>query len=835
MTRVFASTTRVERLLALAIVVGYVVLALALWSGKDFSNEGPLSHRQPAADDEAFLSAGTNRERVLNDCSRVGLNRSHQVKVVSATIEGRALFACYDEGSRGNVNAAFAVDTNGAEITDPAVLKPAGVWPYYALIKTVPDFVAVGVGVVVLMGFGYFVATRARGMPAPPDAPWWGSGGVLGLLAATLFGWAVIPFLPRVPKSRKARFIMWGVVGWGVVLLVVLFTEVVSRHDTWGIAVTLYLCFAIAAAGIAGIRDRNRLRVNQAVDWAAPTPVGAGTVLMNAGASGPSGQGATRTTAAAADLARIEAPESLPNFRAVGGMDPLKKELADTLGLALAFSDAADVYKISWNGILLHGPPGVGKSYLAAATAGEFGLNLVRVSAGDLVSSYRGESARNVDAVFAVAAAHLPALLFFDEFDSIAIRRDDNPDQEARRTVNALLQALERTRKIRELIVMAATNDIGSLDPAVIRAGRFDRHIHVALPDLEARKAIFAAQLEGRPGAGAIDLDEVARRTEGMSPAVLAQVVSAASMQAMRDTSQDPNGALVPLTTERLVAALRARGGQDRPTVENWGWDRLVLPERTLAELKEITALLANPDRADAFGVEPPQGVLLYGPPGTGKTTIARVLAAQSNCSFYAQSAADLTSKWLGESERLVKQLFDRARENRPSIIFIDEIDAIASIRGEYGSYDRQVNQLLQEIDGMSASSGVLVVGATNRRDKIDPALLRGGRLSRLIEIPLPDVVARRRLLGLFTGGMPLATVDLDALARRTNGLAGADIEALCQAAAMQALLRGADAKPAITAADFDRALEDLGAPATRTPIDETGSGKGRHGDQGYA
>jgi transitional endoplasmic reticulum ATPase len=306
-------------------------------------------------------------------------------------------------------------------------------------------------------------------------------------------------------------------------------------------------------------------------------------------------------------------------------------------------------------------------------------------------------------------------------------------------------------------------------------------------------------------------------------------------MQAMRDASQDPSGALVPLTTERLLTALRARGGQDRPTVENWGWEKLVLPERTLAELKEITALLANPDRAAAYGVEPPQGVLLHGPPGTGKTTIARVLAAQSNCSFYAQSAADLTSKWLGESERLVKQLFERARENRPAIIFIDEIDAIASTRGEYGSYDRQVNQLLQEIDGMSASSGVLVVGATNRRDKIDPAVLRGGRLSRLIEIPLPDVAARRRLLGLFSAGMPLASVDLDALARRTNGLAGADIEALCQSAAMQALLRGSDVKPAVTTADFDRALEDLDTAATRAHVDEAGSRKGRYGDQGYA
>jgi transitional endoplasmic reticulum ATPase len=361
---------------------------------------------------------------------------------------------------------------------------------------------------------------------------------------------------------------------------------------------------------------------------------------------------------------------------------------------------------------------------------------------------------------------------------------------------------------VRELIVMAATNDLGVLDPAVIRPGRFDRHIHQPLPDHDARHAIVLAQLAGRPGAATVDASELARRTEGLTPAALAQAVSGASLEAMREAAARTPTELVPLTTDRVVAALKARGGRDRPTVENWGWHRLILSAKVKAELTQLATLAADPDRVARFGVEPPSGVLLYGPPGTGKSTIARVLAAESQCSFYAVSAADVTSMWLGESERLISKLFDRARDNCPSIVFIDEIDAIASARGGWGTYDRQVNQLLQEIDGMEPARGVIVVGATNRKEMLDPALLRGGRLSRHIEIPVPDRGARRAMLGLFSAAMPLSGVDLDELATRTADLSGADLEALCQQAALEAMIRqGAGCEPVVTAADFDAAL----------------------------
>ncbi len=793
--RVFASTTRVERIVAAAIVAGYVVLAVVLWNGKDFSADGPLSFDQRAATDESFTDAGTTREQVLADCFD-GESDLGDVKIVASGDEP-ALFACYEVSSGDTVDAVYVVDATGREVTDPSVLKPAGVWPSYAVVKSLPDLAVGFLGVVVLLGFGYFAATRPRGQPQPSDVPWWGTSLALGLLAAVLvFGWIVIALLPRVSRSRKSRFVMWGVLVWAGLFAVTLFSDAADREDVWGMLVVSYVAAALLAGLVMGWRARPRLGIeapSRSVESALP-----GVAPPVAGDS--------------AVLAEVERPGSLPTFRDVGGMDDLKRELRDTVGLLLAYSDKADAYKITWNGILLHGSPGVGKTFIAQAMAGEFGMNLVRVNVGDLGSAFRGESARNVDAVFGIAAQNLPAVLFFDEFDSIATRRDGTPDDENRRTVNALLQALERSRDLHELIVVAATNDIGSLDAAAIRPGRFDRQIHIPLPDTGARKSMLATQLAGLPGADTIDLDEIAKRTEGLTPAAMSQIVRSTSMQALRDSTKAAHTAathtdgLVPLTTERIVTTLRERGGKDRPTIENWNWDRLILAPKILAELQEVVRVLRNPERAEAYGVEPPSGLLLHGPPGTGKTTVARVLAAESNCSFYPASAADLTSMWLGESERLIAALFDRARENQPSIIFLDEIDAIASKRGEGTSYDAQVNQLLTEIDGLESSRGVLVVAATNRKDRLDPALLRGGRLSRHIEIGLPDKGGRRKMLGLFTADMPLDNVDLDKLAATADNLSGADLEAVCQSAAMHAMIRGGP-HPSVTSSDFATAI----------------------------
>src|SRR3954451_22919348 len=485
---------------------------------------------------------------------------------------------------------------------------------------------------------------------------------------------------------------------------------------------------------------------------------------------------------------QVQPPEELDDFSDVGGMEPLKQEVRDTVGLMLEHPDDAERYGIEWNGILLYGPPGVGKTFFARAIAGEYGMNLMHVSTGDLIGGIQSQSAQNIDKAFQTAVQNLPCLLFFDEFDSIAQRRDNNPDQEARRTVNQLLTSLEAYRDERQLLVMAATNTVEHLDPAVIRAGRFDRHIRIDLPDADARRAIFRAELDDRPAAPTINLDELVRRTEGMTPAAISKVVETAALAVFRQAVQ--TGQDLQLDTPHLIEAVEQYGGQDRPMVEHWTWESLILPPALKQQLQQLQAVIEDPESAHRFGVEPPSGLLLAGPPGTGKTTVAKVLAAQARCSFYPVSGADVMSKWVGESEGNIRRLFERARENRPSIIFIDEIDALAGRRGTIEAHDSHVNQLLAEIDGVAGQSGVFVIGATNRPDQLDPAILRGGRLSRTIVLGLPDEAGRLAILCLHTARMPTVGVDLEELARATDRIPPADLRALAQEAALAAMAR---------------------------------------------
>ncbi|MEN3342743.1 MAG: transitional endoplasmic reticulum ATPase, partial [Actinomycetota bacterium] len=517
----------------------------------------------------------------------------------------------------------------------------------------------------------------------------------------------------------------------------------------------------------------------------------------------------------------VAPPEELTTFADVGGMDSLKQEVRNTIGLMLQHPDEAERYGIDWNGILLYGPPGVGKTFFARAIAGEYKLSFIHVSTGDLVSGVVGGSARNIDKAFDTAAQNLPCLLFFDEFDSVAQRRDDTPDQESRRTVNQLLTALEAHHGERGLLVMAATNSVEHLDPAVIRPGRFDRHVRIDLPDARAREEIFRTELDDRPTAGDIDLDDLVRRTEGMTPAAIEKIVDTAALEVFREATA--SGKQLELDTGQLLSAVERYGGEDRPTVEHWTWDSLILAPAIKAQLQQLQSVIEDPDSARRFGVDPPTGLLLAGPPGTGKTTVAKVLAAQAHASFYPISGADVMSKWVGQSEQNIRQLFERARDNRPSIIFIDEIDAIAGRRGEsLGTHDSHVNQLLAEIDGVTGQRGVFVVGATNRPDQLDPALLRGGRLSRTIVLGLPDEADRLAMLRLHTARMPTVGVDLADLARRADGFSPADLKSLAQEAALAAMTRtGANAAQAatVTQDDFDEALARLHKGSARPTL----------------
>ena len=556
----------------------------------------------------------------------------------------------------------------------------------------------------------------------------------------------------------------------------------------------------LAIGAIAGIAVAALLLARRAAGAAAHAPTSA-----FAPATGPAPRAAGHRDD---DELPVVPNERLPRFADVGGFATVKAEVRDTLGVVLADPPRAAKYRITWNGILLHGPPGTGKTFFARAIAGELGCSLVEVDTGDLVTRAVGDGPRRVEAAFERAAGHLPCVLLFDELDAVAQARSDQPDGSGPEVLTQLLQSLETWRAEPRLVVVATTNDFESLDEAVVRPGRFDRHVRVDLPDASGREAVLAAALAGRPTRAELDLAAIAGRTGGQTPASLCQAVELAALSALREAAG--TGKVVQISADHLADAFEQRGGKDRPTVERWSWNRLVLAQRTLAELRQVQELIEDPAKAERLGVDPPSGLLLTGPPGTGKTTIAKVLAAEAACSFYPVTAADLTSRWVGESERAVARLFRRARANAPSIIFLDEIDAIGASRGRLGAYDRQLDQLLTEMDGMSSVPGVFVIGATNRPAAVDPALRRGGRLSRTIDLPLPDVEQRLAILRLLTERMPLREIDLDDLALETEGYSGADLKALLQQAAVESMVRRdghGRAAEGITKADVDHAL----------------------------
>lgn len=509
---------------------------------------------------------------------------------------------------------------------------------------------------------------------------------------------------------------------------------------------------------------------------------------------------------------QVVPPEQLPGLDDLGGMDGIKSRLRDAVGFLVEHKPAAGELQVELNGILLHGPPGTGKTTLARALAGEYDMRCIRVTGGDVNGPRQGDAETNVRRVFEVAARNVPCVLLFDDFESLAGVRDGAGAYAVQaRAVPELLRGLDEVRSRQGVLVVATTNSLDSLDEAVKRAGRFDFRIRVDLPDDDTRRAILMARLKGLPGGEVLNLDYVVARTEGRSAADLAALVEAAKLVAMRRQAGRGEES-AHLTRADLEGALEERQGNDTPTLPRKSWDDLVLASETLSELKGLADLMADPRGAAEFGLKPPTGALLYGPPGTGKTTIAQVMASEmaNRVSFVPVRGSDVVSKWVGDSARNVRQLFERARAESPAILFIDEIEAILSRRdGEavHQEVGSAVSEFLQQMDGINSVPGVFVLGATNLPDRLDPAVRRGGRLSREIEIPLPDAGQRERLFQLYSRNRRLAgDIDWAGLARMSESFSGADIEAVCDEATEHAYRRATEPR-AVCDQDFRAVL----------------------------
>ncbi len=458
-------------------------------------------------------------------------------------------------------------------------------------------------------------------------------------------------------------------------------------------------------------------------------------------------------------------------------------------------------------GVLLHGPPGTGKTLIAKAVANEVDATFHEISGPEIMSKYYGESEQHLREIFDEAQQNTPAIVFIDELDSIAPSRDEVTGETERRVVAQLLSLMDGLESRGDVIVIAATNRPDAIDPALRRGGRFDREIEVGVPGREGRLEILQIHTKGMPLADDVDLEELAEHTHGFVGADLASFAREAAMHAIRRIQPDLDleEKVIPADVLEGIEVTGGDFGQARQSIEPSAMREVFVevPAVTYDDVGGLESVkhelvravewpLRYPEMFAKLHTEAPNGVLLYGPPGTGKTLLARAVANASGVNFISVKGPELLDKFVGESERGVRDVFQRARQNAPTIIFFDEIDAIAPERGEsFDSHvtERVVSQLLTELDGIEELNGVFVLGATNRPDMIDPALLRPGRLEKNIYVPIPDLEARRAIFEVHTRGMPLADdVNLDELAENTEGYTGGDIEAVVREASMLAM-----------------------------------------------
>ncbi|MFC3579038.1 CDC48 family AAA ATPase [Sphingomonas hylomeconis] len=519
----------------------------------------------------------------------------------------------------------------------------------------------------------------------------------------------------------------------------------------------------------------------------------------------------------------------------IGGMAGTIDQLREMVELPLRYPELFQRLGVDPpKGVLLYGPPGTGKTRLARAVANESAAEFFLINGPEIMGSAYGESEQRLRQVFEEAQKASPSIVFIDEIDSIAPKRGQVSGEAEKRLVAQLLTLMDGLEARANVVVIAATNRPEAIDEALRRPGRFDREIVVGVPDERGRREILGIHTRGMPLGDKVDLDELASTTYGFVGADLAALAREAAIEAVRKIMPRLNlsdGTIPPevldelaVTREDFLDALKRVQPSamrevmvEAPKVR---WEDVGGLDSAQARLKEGVELpLKDPDAFRRLGIRPAKGFLLYGPPGTGKTLLAKAVAREAKANFIATKSSDLLSKWYGESEQQIARLFSRARQVAPCVLFIDELDSLVPTRGsgmgEPQVTERVVNTILAEMDGLEDLQSVVVIGATNRPNLIDPALLRPGRFDELIYVGLPDVAGRARILKIQTAKMPLADdVDLTVLTQRAERFTGADLEDLVRRAGLIALRQSLSVSQ-VTMAHFEEALVDSRASVT--------------------
>lgn len=519
----------------------------------------------------------------------------------------------------------------------------------------------------------------------------------------------------------------------------------------------------------------------------------------------------------------------------VGGLKKEISKVREMIELPLRHPEIFDRLGIDPpKGVLLHGAPGTGKTLLAKAVASESGSNFVAINGPEVMSKFVGEAEKKIREIFEEAAENAPTVIFIDEIDAIAPKREEVTGEVERRVVAQILALMDGLKERGKVIVIGATNRPDALDQALRRPGRFDREIELRVPDREGRMEILEIHTRAMPLSDDVNISKLAETTHGFVGADLAALCREAAMNALRRVLPDidlQEQRIAPeildklfVTSNDFIDSMKSISPSALREVfievPNVHWGDIGGLQELKESLKEVVEWpLSNISSFQRIGVQPSKGILLFGPPGTGKTLLTKAVATESKANFISVKGSEILSKWFGESERKIAEIFKKAKQASPCIIFFDEIDAIAPIRGSAAGEprvtERMVNTILSEMDGLEELRGVVVIGATNRPDLMDPALLRPGRFDEVVLVPPPDENARKEILKVHVGNMALDDdVKLKELAKKTEGYTGADIEVLCRKAGMIALHEDMDISK-VSYRHFKAALKKINPSTT--------------------